>query len=437
MKITVVGIGYQGLVVGTCLSESGNIVTCVDWDTEKIERLRKGELPIYEPGLSELVARNIEEERLFFSTSLEESVQKCLLVFLCLDPVVKYSSIEDLIKPILDVAKIVARSMTGYRIIVNKVTSPPGTSDRIKEVIRENTSHPFDVVVNPDFLKQGTAVDDFLRPDRVVIGCEDVRVEEIMKELYSPFLRTGKPLLIMSPRSAELCKYATAVMLAGRISIMNQIADLCAEWGADVNEVREAVGADSRIGPTFLFPGIGYGGIWLPKDVDACILFAQEKGINPHIFESIQKVNAERREKFINLILQHYHGNVHGKTIAVWGASFKAKTDDIRESPAIYIIDMLCERGVNLRVFDPLAGPHLRERYGSKVEVASKQYQPLEQADGLIVLTEWNEFRRPDYERMAQLMKEKVIFDGRNLYTPKVVKSYGFKYYSVGRPPIV
>ncbi|MCX8064366.1 MAG: UDP-glucose/GDP-mannose dehydrogenase family protein [Candidatus Hydrogenedentes bacterium] len=436
MKITVVGTGYQGLVVGTCLSESGNIVTCVDWDVEKIERLKRGELPIYEPGLSELVTRNIEEERLYFSTSLEESVQKCLLVFLCLDPVVKYSSMDDLVRPILDVAKIIARSMTGYRIIVNKVTSPPGTADRIKETVRENTSHPFDVVVNPDFLKQGTAVDDFLRPDRVVVGCEDVRVEEIMKELYSPFLRTGKPLLIMSPRSAELCKYATAVMLAGRISIMNQIADLCAEWGADINEVREAVGADSRIGPTFLFPGIGYGGIWLPKDIDSCILFAREKGIKPYIFESIQKVNIERREKFVSMILEHYNGNVQGKSIAVWGASFKARTDDIRESPAVYIIDILIEKGANLRVFDPLAGPRLREKYGSKILVTSKQYQPLEQADGLVVLTEWNEFRRPDYERMSQLMREKVIFDGRNLYTPKVMMSYGFKYYSIGRPPV-
>ncbi len=436
MKITVIGTGYQGLVVGTCFAESGNIVTCVDWDKEKINKLNTGELPIYEPGLSELVARNLEEERLSFSTSIEDAVQKSLIVFLCLDPVLKYSSIEDLMKPILDVVKIVARSMSGYRIIVNKVTSPPGTADQIKEVIKENTNYPFDVVVNPDFLKQGTAVDDFLRPDRVIIGCEDVRVEEIMKELYSPFLRTGKPLLIMSLRSAELCKYATAVMLAGRISIMNQIADLCAEWGGDINEVREAVGSDSRIGPTFLFPGIGYGGIWLPRDVDACIMFAREKNLNPSIFESIQKVNLTRREQFINMIVGHYQGNICNKQLGVWGASFKAKTDDIRESPAIYIIDALCEKNAKIKVFDPLAGPRLRERYGNKVEVMSKQYQPLEGAEGLIVLTEWNEFRRPDYERMAQLMKEKVIFDGRNLYTPKVMASYGFKYYSIGRPPV-
>jgi len=339
-------------------------------------------------------------------------------------------------RPILDVAKVIARAMNGYRIIVNKVTSPPGTADCIKEVMKENTNYPFDVVVNPDFLKQGTAVDDFLRPDRVVIGCEDVRVEEIMKELYSPFLRTGKPLLVMSLRSAEVCKYATAVMLAGRISIMNQIADLCAEWGADVNEVREAVGADSRIGPTFLFPGIGYGGIWLPRDVEACILFARERNLNPSIFESIQKVNILRREQFINMILTHYRGNIENKQLAIWGASFKARTDDIRESPAIYIIDALCNKNAKLKVFDPLAGPRLKERYGNRVEVMSKQYQALEGAEGLVVLTEWNEFRRPDYERMAQLMKEKVIFDGRNLYTPKVMASYGFKYYSIGRPSV-
>lgn len=436
MKMTVIGTGYQGLVVGTCFAESGHIVTCVDWDKERINLLKQGEIPIYEPGLSELVSRNIEEERLFFTDSLEEAVQNCLLIFLCMDPVLSYQSIDDIVKPVLDVAKVIAHAMTGYRIIVNKMTLPPGTADKIKKVIEENTSHPFDVVVNPDFLKQGTAVDDFLRPDRVVVGCEDVRVQEIMKEIYSPFLRTGKPLLIMSLRSAELSKYATAVMLAGRISIINQIADLCTVWGANISEVREAVGADSRIGQTFLFPGIGYGGIWLPRDVDVCMLFAKEKGVPYYLFEAIQKVNKERCEKFLSMVLEHYQGDIKGKQLAVWGASFKARTDDIRESPSIYIIEELLQKGARLKVFDPLAGQKLRERFKDRLEVATKQYQPLEGSEGLLVLTEWNEFRRPDYERMAQLMKEKVIFDGRNLYTPKIVASYGFRYYSIGRPPV-
>ncbi len=436
MRITIIGTGYQGLVVGSCFAESGHIVTCVDWDKERIALLKKGEIPIYEPGLSELVSRNIEEERLFFSDSLEEAVQNCLLVFLCMDPIISYSTIDDMVKPVLDVVKIIANVMTAYRIVVNKMTLPPGTADRIKEVMKQNTQHPFDVVVNPDFLKQGTAVDDFLRPDRVVVGCEDVRVQEIMKELYSPFLRTGKPLLMMSLRSAELSKYATVVMLAGRISIINEIADLCAVWGANISEVREAVGADSRIGQSFLFPGIGYGGIWVPRDVESCILFAKEKGVSPYLFEAIQKVNEERCKKFLAMVLEHYKNNIKGKILTIWGASFKAKTDDIRGAPSIFIIEELLKQGAQVRAFDPLAGSKLRERFGKQIEVASKQYPPLEGSEGLLVLTEWNEFRRPDYERMAQLMKEKVIFDGRNLYTPKTMVSYGFRYYSVGRPPV-
>ncbi|HOK08029.1 MAG TPA: UDP-glucose/GDP-mannose dehydrogenase family protein [Candidatus Hydrogenedens sp.] len=435
MKITVIGTGYQGLVVGTCFAESGHIVTCVDWEKERIELLKRGDIPIYEPGLSELVSRNIEEERLFFTDSLDDAIQNCLLIFLCMD-IVSYPSIDDVVQPILDVAKVIARVMTGYRIVVNKITSPPGTADKIKAVMKEHTQHPFDIVVNPDFLKQGTAVDDFLRPDRVVVGCEDVRVQEIIKELYSPFLRTGKPLLIMSLRSAELSKYATAVMLAGRVSIINQIAELCEAWGANISEVREAVGADSRIGLNFLFPGIGYGGVWLPKDVDSCILFAKEKGISYHIFESIQKVNQEQREKFLSMVLKYYNNCVEGRVLTIWGASFKARTDDIRGAPSIYIIEELLGRGAKIRIFDPLSGPKLKEKFGNQIDIATKQYPPLEGSEGLIILTEWNEFRRPDYERMAQLMKEKVIFDGRNLYTPKTMASYGFRYYSIGRPPV-
>lgn len=435
MRITIVGTGYQGLVVGTCLSENGHQVTCVDRDVARVQSLRQGRIPIYEAGLEELVVRNLEEERLAFTSDLEEAVSDCLMVFLCVGTPAQEDGSTDT-SNLLDATRHIGRAMNGYRIIVNKSTCPPGTADAMRKALSENTEHPFDVVVNPDFLKQGTAVDDFMRPDRVVIGCEDVRVREMMKELYGPFLRTGRPFLCIGLRSAEMMKYATNVMLAARISLMNQLADICEAYGADVSEVREGVGADSRIGPTFLFPGIGFGGVWLPYDVATCAKLARDRDLPCDLIEAVNQVNLRRRDLFWQRIDDFYEHDLRGKRIAVWGVSFKPRTDDIRNAPAIYLIDHLLEAGATVSVFDPTAAAKLREQYGDALIIAPKYYAALEGADGLVITTEWNEFRRPDYDRMGQLMRTKVIFDGRNLYTPKVMKEQGFRYFSIGRAPV-
>ncbi len=432
MKITVVGTGYQGLVTGTCLAENGHQITCMDKDADRIGRLRAGELPIHEPGLEELVQRNLEEERLSFTTDLRQAVADSLMVFLCVGTPIREDGEAD-ITPVLDAAREVAAAMSGYRILVTKATCPPGTAEQMERILRENSEHPSDVVVNPDFMKEGSAIDDFMRPDRVVIGCDDVRVREIMRELYSPFLRTGKPILLMGRRSAEMAKYATNAMLAARISLMNELADLCEAWDCDINDVREAVGSDGRIGPTFLFPGLGFGGAGLPRDLTTCIKLGRDRGVAVELLEAVKSVNDRRRALFLQRILAHYGGTLEGKTIAVWGASFKPRTDDLRGAPALDIIDGLRAAGASVRVYDPVAGPRLEKRYGGAVAVIPKYYAALEGADGLVIITEWNEFRRPDYARMAQLMRERVIFDGRNLYTPAVMGRGGFQYYSIGR----
>jgi UDPglucose 6-dehydrogenase len=331
----------------------------------------------------------------------------------------------------------VARAMDGYRIIVNKCTCPPGTAEEMEKFLRAHTSYTADVVVNPDFMKEGAAVDDFLRPDRVIVGCEEVRVREIMKELYTPFLRTGRPLLFMSLRSAEMTKYATNAMLAARISLMNQLAELCSAYGADINEVREGVAADERIGPKFLFPGIGFGGSGLPRDLNACIRMAKDKGLAHDLLEAIKNVNERRREEFLRLIYHHYGDNLSGKRLAVWGVSFKPRTDDLRGAPAVFVLERLIAAGVQVVAYDPAAGQRLKTHFGDAIQIVTKNYQALEGADGLIIFTEWNEFRRPDYERMAQLMRERVVFDGRNLYTPRILEEHGFRYYCIGRPTAV
>lgn len=435
MRVTIVGTGYQGLVVGTCLAENGHQVTCVDKDEARVRDLSQGKLPIHEPGLDELLNRNLEEERLGFTTHLEDAVRESLMVFLCISTKSNADGHTDTTS-LFDAVRQIAGAMQSYCIVVNKSTCPPGTAEEMEEILRKFSQHPFDVVVNPDFLKEGAAIDDFMRPDRVVIGCEDVRVREIMKELYGPFLRTGKPFLAMSQRSAEMTKYATNVMLATRISLMNQLADICSAYGADMAEVREAVGADDRIGPTFLFPGIGFGGSGLPKDLATCIRLARDKDVECDLIEAAAHVNERRMAKFIDRILSYYTPNIAGKKIAVWGASFKPRTDDLRGAPSLKLIDALTEAGAEVTVFDPVAVPKLRARYGDKIQTVSKYYQALDGADGLAIVTEWNEFRRPDYERMGELMREKVIFDGRNLYTPKTMREHGFKYYSIGRPAV-
>jgi len=432
MKIAVVGVGYVGLVVGTGLAENGHFVTCVDRDEERMQALLAGQLPIYEPGLEELAKRNIEEERLRFTTDFEAAVENSLLVFIC----VGTPSLEDGradVSEVMACAEQVARAMRGYHIIVLKSTCPVGMADQVRECVASLTSHPFDVVVNPEFLKEGAAVDDFMRPDRVLIGCDDVRVQEIMKELYAPFMRTGKPILCMSIRSAEMTKYAVNVTLAARISLINELANICEAYGADIGEVREGLMADSRIGSTYLFPGLGFGGSCLPKDVVACATFARAKGIPCDMLDAVSAVNDRQVQTFIERIFRHFDGSVAGKRFAIWGLSFKPRTDDIRHAPALRVLDAVLEGGASVAVYDPVANRKAAAIYGDRILVGAKSYAVLEGADALIIATEWREFHNPDFTRIASLLREKVIFDGRNLYNPKVLANHGFRYYSIGR----
>lgn len=435
MKITIVGTGYQGLVTGVGLAENGHIVTCVDRKASRIEALRDGRPPIHEPGLEELLNRNIEEERIRFTTDLHEAVSDCLLIFLCVGTPIADDGVADTTQ-VREAAAQVAQAMDGYRILVNKCTCPPGTARALADAMAKHTSHAFDVVANPDFLKEGAAIDDFMRPDRVIIGCEDVRVREIMKELYSPFLRTGRPFLAMSPESAEMTKYATNVMIAARISLMNQLAAICEHCGANVGDVREGLAADERIGPKYLFPGLGFGGSGLPKDVLACARLAETHGVEPDLIAAIHAVNERQMRRFIDRLLGHYGADLAGKRFALWGVSFKPRTDDIRGAPALQVIDALLAAGAEVSAYDPVAAPKVRERYGDRITLVRKYYEALDGADGLVIATEWNEFRRPDYERMRELMRAPVIFDGRNIYTPEVMREHGFTYYSIGRPAV-
>ena len=435
MRISIVGTGYVGLVVGTGLAESGHTITCVDKDAERIEALRQGNLPLYEPGLEELVVRNQEEERLRFTTDLAKAIEDCLLVFICVNTPSAPDGTAD-VSQVYEVARDVGQLMKGYRIVVNKSTCPVGTTDRIREILSEATQCDFDVVMNPEFLKEGNAVDDFLRPDRIVIGCDEVRVVEIMKELYAPFLRTGRPFITMDVRSAEMTKYAVNTMLASRISLMNQLAGIAEAYGADIGKIREGLASDERIGSSYLFPGLGYGGSCLPKDVLACAHLARSKSLDSDLLDAISATNTRQRDRFIAHILEYYGAGINKKNLAVWGASFKPRTDDIRNAPAIAVIDALLEAGASVSVYDPAASKRLESNYAERIRICTKNYAALEKADGLIICTEWNEFRRPDYERMASLMNEKVIFDGRNLYTPSVLQQAGFRYFSIGRPAV-
>ncbi len=432
MRISVIGTGYVGLVAGTCLADTGHRVICVDIDEERIARLKRGELSIYEPGLEELLTRNIEEERLSFTSDTGEAVAKSLLVFLCVGTPSLENGEHD-ISALMGAAEHVARVMDGYRIIVNKSTGPAGTTARIAARMRELTGHEFDVVVNPEFIKEGAAVDDFLRPDRIVVGCEDVRVLEIMRELYAPFLRTGKPFLAMDLASAEMSKLAVNAMLAARISVMNEFATFCEAAGADVSHVREAVAADGRIGAGYLFPGLGFGGSCLPKDVIACAAWAEKLGLDAPLLRAAAAVNDAALRRFIGRIRSFYGEAVARKRIAIWGTTFKPRTDDLRGAPALRVIDALLGAGAAIHAYDPVAGKKLAALYGDRIRVAAKNYDALVDADGLVICTEWNEFRRPDYDRMAELMRERVIFDGRNLYTPATLEQNGFQYFSVGR----
>ncbi|HET9192925.1 MAG TPA: UDP-glucose/GDP-mannose dehydrogenase family protein [Vicinamibacterales bacterium] len=431
MKIAIVGTGYVGLVAGACFAESGNDVVCVDNIATKIRMLQKGKIPIYEPGLEELVRRNTAEGRLTFSTSLPTAVRDSQVIFIAVGTPQDEDGSADL-QHVLGVAREIAKAMNGYKVIVDKSTVPVGTSRKVQEVVRRETKHPFSVVSNPEFLKQGAAIDDFLKPDRVVIGADDERATELMLELYSPFTRTGAPIMVMDCASAELSKYAANSMLATRISFMNEVANLCEVVGGDVDHVRKAIGSDRRIGTSFLFPGCGYGGSCFPKDVQAMIRFAADAGYQFKILQSVDEVNKAQKSRLFAKMKKQL-GSLKGKTIAVWGLSFKPRTDDMREAPSIPLIEALLAAGAKVRAYDPEATGVAKGIFGKRITYAANNYDALKNADALAIVTEWNEFRRPDFARMRTLMRAPIVFDGRNLFTPGQMKQNGFRYYSIGR----
>jgi UDPglucose 6-dehydrogenase len=431
MKIAVIGTGYVGLVAGACLAETGNEVVCVDKDEAKVRILRRGKIPIFEPGLEELVRRNRSEKRLTFTTALPRAVRSSTIIFIAVGTPQGEDGSADL-KHVLDVAREIARSMNGYKVIVDKSTVPVGTAERVREIVRRETTYPFSVVSNPEFLKQGAAVEDFLKPDRVVIGAEDPRATELMTTLYAPYTRTGAPIMVMDCASAEMCKYAANAMLASRISFMNEMANVCERFGADIDQVRRAMGTDRRIGPSFLFPGIGYGGSCFPKDVKALLKFAADKDYDFRILRAVEEVNERQKKLLVEKMLAHF-GKLKGKTIAVWGLAFKPRTDDMREAPAISVINGLLEAGAAVRAYDPEAEKYARGIWGNRITFAEKSYDALPGADALAVVTEWNEFREPDFPRMRKLMRSPVIFDGRNIYSRDLMRTHGFTYFSIGR----
>ncbi|HET9056477.1 MAG TPA: UDP-glucose/GDP-mannose dehydrogenase family protein [Chitinophagaceae bacterium] len=431
MKIAVVGTGYVGLVTGTCFAETGNLVTCIDIDKSKIEKLSNGEITIYEPGLEKIFLRNLKESRLKFTTSLEEGVKDALIIFLALPTPPDENGNAEL-KYVLGVAEELGKIIKDYKVIVDKSTVPVGTSDKVYTAISKNYKGDFDVVSNPEFLREGVAVDDFMKPDRVIIGTSSERAKKVMGDLYAPFVRQGNPIIFMDEKSAELTKYAANSFLATKITFMNEIAALCELLGADVDMVRRGIGSDERIGKRFLFPGIGYGGSCFPKDVKALVKSSGEVNYNFKVLKAVINVNEEQRLHLIPKI-KSYFGSLKGKRFALWGLAFKPNTDDIREAPALYMIDALVAEGATIVAFDPEAMKNVKTLLGNKIEMAEGQYDALKGADALIIATEWSEFRTPEFEKIATLLKNKVIFDGRNLFDLKQMRDMGFHYESVGR----
>jgi UDPglucose 6-dehydrogenase len=431
MKIAVVGTGYVGLVAGTCFAENGNDVICVDKDPAKVRLLQRGKVPIYEPGLEELVRRNRSEKRLTFTTALDRAVQQSQILFIAVGTPTGEDGSADL-QHVMAVARDIGRAMNGYKVIVNKSTVPVGTAAKVREVLRRETTHPFSVVSNPEFLKQGAAIDDFLKPDRVVIGAEDPRGAELMTELYAPFTRTGAPIMLMDCPSAELCKYAANAMLATRISFMNEVSNVCEAVGANVDQVRRAVASDRRIGPSFLFPGVGYGGSCFPKDVKAMLQFASEENYDFKILSAVDAVNESQKLRLLDRLKQHF-GSLKGKRIAVWGLAFKPRTDDMREAPSVPLIKGILAGGAEVQAYDPEAMTVAKGIFGKQISYAENSYGALTGADALAIVTEWSEFREPDYARMKKVMRAPVIFDGRNIYNPDQIRAQGFTYYSMGR----
>jgi UDPglucose 6-dehydrogenase len=435
MKIAVVGTGYVGLVTGTCFAETGNSVTCVDIDERKVEKLRKGKLTIYEPGLDVLFDRNTKEGRLKFTTNLAEGIEGAKVIFLALPTPPGEDGSADL-KYILGVADDLGKIMKDYAVIIDKSTVPVGTAEKVRNAMAKNATVDYDVVSNPEFLREGVAVDDFMKPDRVVIGTESARAKEIMEKLYAPLVRQGNPIIFMDERSAEMTKYAANAFLAMKITFMNEIANLCERAGADVDSVRKGIGTDSRIGKRFLFAGIGYGGSCFPKDVQALGKTASEYNYDFKILKSVMSVNEKQKTKLMKPLKDYFGGNLKGKTIALWGLAFKPHTDDIREAPALYNIKELRKAGAKVVVFDPEAMDNVKEVVGKKVKYAKTQYEAIEGADALMIMTEWPEFRTPDFDLMDKALKNKVIFDGRNLYELKDMKELGYAYYSIGREAV-
>ncbi len=433
MKIGVVGTGYVGLVVGACLAENGNSVACVDIDASKIEALKRGEIPIYEPGLSELIPRNVAEERLRFTTDMAGTVTASDILFIAVGTPQDKDGSADMTF-VLQVAEAIGRAMNGFKIVVTKSTVPVGTAARVRDTISRITKQPFAVVSNPEFLKEGTAVDDFLKPDRVIIGTDDPKVEATMRELYEPFVRTGHPILVMDHASAELSKYAANAMLATRISFMNEIANLCDKVGADVRDVRMGIGTDARIGSSFLFPGIGYGGSCFPKDVKALLRIGQEVGSPLHVVAAVDAANADQKTILLPRIEKRL-GGLSGKLVALWGLAFKPRTDDMREAPALSLIDGLLAKGASVRCYDPKAVEVARRMTGDRpgLTYCQRSYDALEGADALVLVTEWNEFREPDFRRIKAMMRRAVVFDGRNVYNPQHMRELGFEYEGIGR----
>lgn len=434
MNISVIGTGYVGLVTGTCFSETGNSVMCVDIDENKVNSLKSGVITIYEPGLEVIFQRNLEKKRLEFTTDLKKAVDFADIIFLALPTPEGEDGSADL-SYVLNVANQLGKMISSYKIIVDKSTVPVGTADLVHQAIAQNAAAElFDVVSNPEFLREGVAVEDFMKPDRVVIGTSSPRAREIIHRLYEPFVKQGNPIYFMDERSAEMTKYAANSFLATKITFMNEIANLCERVGANVDMVRLGMGADSRIGKRFLFPGIGYGGSCFPKDVKALHKIADQNDFNFRILDAVIQVNINQRTILFDKLHNFYKGNLNGKTIAIWGLSFKPNTDDIREAPALYIIDKLLDAGAKIRVFDPEAMDNVRRIYGEKLFYAVDQYEVLNDCDTLMIMTEWNEFRSPQFDSMFHSIKDKVIFDGRNIFDPKEMQEKGFNYESIGRP---
>ncbi len=434
MKIAVVGTGYVGLVTGTCFAETGNTVTCIDIDEKKVANLKAGRMPIYEPGLDVLFDRNIKQGRLFFTTSLKEGIVGAQIIFLALPTPPGADGSADL-RYVLGVARDLGQLLEQYVVIVDKSTVPVGTAEKVAEQVRATARVEFDVISNPEFLREGVAVEDFMKPDRVVVGTTSARARKIMETLYAPFVRQGNPILFMDERSAELTKYAANAFLATKITFMNEIANLCERVGADVDSVRKGLGTDNRIGKRFLFPGIGYGGSCFPKDVQALAKTAEEHDYDFRMLKSVMSVNEDQKTKLIPAIVKHF-GNLKGRTIAFWGLSFKPQTDDIREAPALYNIEQLLAGGAIIRAHDPEAMENVRKQLGNRITYHATPYEAAEGADAVFIATEWPEFRAPDFPRLASVMKSSVIFDGRNLYDLQDMMESGFTYISIGRKSI-